>query len=603
MRAVRVVTVLALGGACATGGVQYERWRAAQQLPPSRLSVCCDAAEATAPARSSPSALQATMAGLVGADNVRLQQQRGSRVGQGLGLVVEPRTLAEAVQVVQAAVDAGAVVLPQGANTGLTGGSVPRNAATDRPWVVVSLRRHLNRVVPLEGGRQVLAFGGAGIADVAKVAAYVGREGHSHLGSFFLNPTVGAGVALGSGGTTLRKGPVYTERALFVRVDGSGRAEVVDTLGLVARDGRPLLEWLQEGGEPLRMVDNTRHTHDIDYAQRVCQLDSSAVSRHNADTRGCDALRSEGKVLVLASIHSTFPKPRRSQMAWIACDSIATAHRVRAACLHSPGDLPTTLEYMDRDAVDVVQRAGRGLCWAIQHLGIGERLLRLWNWKLRVEASPVPFADRAIDALLFWTNSVFPAPLPATVHAASMARDHHVLVELGDFGDGGFQRLRQRLEELQADLGDAALQLLWLSPPEAARVKTFRFAAAPAFRTYCVGRRLQGLCLDYALPLNYTAVPVLGNTAAPAIRMRYCHFGCAVVHEDIGYAAHVPLAVAKDAAKAAVEALGGALPAEHGHGCEYVAPPAFRERLRALDPGNVMNPGVAGDSAQPRYRD
>ena len=39
-------------------------------------------------------------------------------------------------------------------------------------------------------------------------------------------------MALGSGGTQLRKGPVYTERLLYAAVSAEGRVEVVNTLGL-----------------------------------------------------------------------------------------------------------------------------------------------------------------------------------------------------------------------------------------------------------------------------------------------------------------------------------------------------------------------------------
>jgi len=47
--------------------------------------------------------------------------------------------------------------------------------------------------------------------------------------------------------------------------------------------------------------------------------------------------------------------------------------------------------------------------------------------------------------------------------------------------------------------------------------------------------------------------------------------------------------------------VGGRLPAEHGHGTEYVAPQATRSRWEAMDPLNVFNPGVGGLSVAPRY--
>ena len=45
-----------------------------------------------------------------------------------------------------------------------------------------------------------------GIYDLSVRASEAGRESHSILGSLFLNPTIAAGVAFGSGGTQMRKG-------------------------------------------------------------------------------------------------------------------------------------------------------------------------------------------------------------------------------------------------------------------------------------------------------------------------------------------------------------------------------------------------------------
>lgn len=44
-----------------------------------------------------------------------------------------PGTLQEAVDVLRACVAAGVAVVPQGANTGLTGGSVPRDTLSSKP--------------------------------------------------------------------------------------------------------------------------------------------------------------------------------------------------------------------------------------------------------------------------------------------------------------------------------------------------------------------------------------------------------------------------------------------------------------------------------------
>ena len=83
--------------------------------------------------------------------------------------------------------------------------------------------------------------------------------------------------------------------------------------------------------------------------------------------------------------------------------------------------------------------------------------------------------------------------------------------------------------------------------------------------------------------------------------MRYSHFGCNVVHEDIAFQRGVDPHAAKLELKHEVERMGGKLPAEHGFGTEYKAPEEVKRRWRKMDPLNVMNPGVGGLSVARRY--
>ena len=97
---------------------------------------------------------------------------------------------------------------------------------------------------------------------------------------------------------------------------------------------------------------------------------------------------------------------------------------------------------------------------------------------------------------------------------------------------------------------------------------------------------------------------IISDDEQPLKRMRYSHFGCNVVHEDLAYGPDVDLEHAKHALKKTVERDShGKLPAEHGHGTEYVAPPETRDRWKRMDPLNVMNPGVGGTSENFMYRE
>ena len=305
---------------------------------------------------------------------------KGTRIGSGEALaVVKPGSLRETVDVLRACVHAGVAILPQGKNTGLTGGSVPRDQC-DRPTVVLSTRR-LTAIKIFPEGEQVLCLAGAGIFDLGtQLGKEVGREGHSVLGSIFLNPSVAAGVAFGSGGTQLRKGPVYTERALYCRVSEGGDIELVNSLGIAASTEEELFAKL-EGEAALSAADlepTELPASDRTYSQKVCQLDGT-VSRYNADTHGPDCNRSEGKVVILASVHDTFAKPSEEEMLWISCKDLATAQALKAEALLSvAADLPKQVEYLDRDTFDVVNGSGRALCFVLAQVGIGPMLSSLW---------------------------------------------------------------------------------------------------------------------------------------------------------------------------------------------------------------------------------
>lgn len=611
----RFLGVGTLMGVSAILGAQWQRTRDTQVLPTSRLSSCVEAHDcASIVTTEVPVKLVTRLKEIVGAGNVvdpRTQSAaaytKGMRIGEGhAGAVVKPGSIREALEVVQACVDEGVVILPQGANTSLTGGSVPRDSV-GRPFVVINMRR-MASIVPLKGHEHVLAFAGAGIYDLSKVCDFLGRESHSVLGSFFLNPTVAAGIAYGSGGTQLRKGPVYTERVLYIRVNKNGKAEIVDNLGLQCKDQQDLIERLESGDQQtLEFAPSSKGaTHDEKYANHLCQLESSQVSRYNADTRGGEPLRSEGKVLILASIHTTFPKPKKSQLVWVSCKDFEVAHTLRASCLQTPCEMPSTLEYMDRDSFEVVDRAGRILCFTIRQLGIGPKLQSLWAFKQWVEA--IPLLDRLPDWAMYWVNPLVPRPLPSKLMECGKRFDHHIIIQADDYGDGGYEKLTARLQDFQKNNPSASVY--FLDPAEAAMVKNFRFAAAPAFRTFCVGKGWSGISLDYALPLNYKEVPDFSDTSTTqkyGKRMRYSHFGCAVVHEDVAYhPAALPasqIEEEKHRLKHIVEHLGGALPAEHGHGVEYKAPDVALHRLRSMDPTNVFNPGVGCDSTRPFYKD
>src|SRR5215475_453271 len=119
-------------------------------------------------------------------------------------IVVRPRDTAEVAAVLALCTDAGLAVVPQGGNTGLVGGGVPRHGE-----VVLSLTR-LDRLGPVDAdAAQVTAGAGVSLQRVAD--ADPGLD----LGVLIASrdsATVGGAVATNAGGLrVLRYGPMRAQ--------------------------------------------------------------------------------------------------------------------------------------------------------------------------------------------------------------------------------------------------------------------------------------------------------------------------------------------------------------------------------------------------------
>lgn len=120
---------------------------------------------------------------------------------------VRPADVAEVSAVVRACADVGAAIIPQGGNTGLVGGSVPR-AALDRPQVILTLTR-LRDLEPVDGAAAEVTVG-AGVT-LAALQAHARAAGYAFgvdLGARD-SATVGGMIATNAGGIhVIRHGPM-----------------------------------------------------------------------------------------------------------------------------------------------------------------------------------------------------------------------------------------------------------------------------------------------------------------------------------------------------------------------------------------------------------
>ncbi len=135
----------------------------------------------------------------------------------GDALVVRPGDAAQVAAAVRACAEHGAAIVPQGGNTGLVGGGVPRERI-ERPQVVLSLLG-LDEVGPVEGGT-LRAGAGATLAAVQAAARAAGMSYGVDLGARD-SATLGGTVSTDAGG-------------LRVVAHGSTRAQLVSVQAVLA---------------------------------------------------------------------------------------------------------------------------------------------------------------------------------------------------------------------------------------------------------------------------------------------------------------------------------------------------------------------------------
>lgn len=146
--------------------------------------------------------------------------------------VVRPRTTEEVAAVVRWCVDTGVAIVPQGGNTGLVGGGVPRPVGD--PAIVLSTHR-LDGCGAIDvAARAVTAEAGVTVAAVQEAARAVGLDYAVDLGSRG-SATVGGTIATNAGGLrVVRYGGTRAQVLGIEAVLGNGT--VVSHLGGLTKD-------------------------------------------------------------------------------------------------------------------------------------------------------------------------------------------------------------------------------------------------------------------------------------------------------------------------------------------------------------------------------
>jgi D-lactate dehydrogenase (quinone) len=565
------------------------------------------AASTSGTAGPSPEDLIEALTKIVGATHVLSghaaaaeRYTRGYRYGHGdVAAVVRPGSLVEQWRVLKTCVNAGAAVIFQAANTGLTGGSTPFGDY-GRPVVLVNTLR-IDAIHLLDGGRQVVCLPGSTLYALERKLKPLDREPHSVIGSSCIGASVVGGVCNNSGGSLVHRGPVYTELSLFAQIDEEGRVVLVNHLGIeLGADPETVLHRIERGefSEPDVDLDSGRIASDDRYSAHVRDVDAPTPARFNADpSRLYEASGCAGKLAVFAVRLDTFPAERGAVVFYIGTNDTGELTRLRREMLGTLKTLPLAGEYMHRTAYDVAETYGKDTFLAIQWLGT-DRLPGLFAIKARVEAAArkLGFRSGFADRLLQRASRFAPSHLPRRMRDFRARYEHYLTIKISAAGAAEARAfLATRFPSRAADFFEC-------TPDEAAKAFLHRFAAAGAAVRYREVHREEVediLALDIALRRNDSDwfERLSPNIEQDVIhKLYYGHFFCHVFHQDYIVRKGVDPIALERRMLLLLEQRGAEYPAEHNVGHLYKAKPALSEFYKSLDPRNVLNPGIGQTS-------
>ncbi len=556
----------------------------------------------------------AQLAKIVGAQHLLTQDKdtrlyrQGRRFGEGKVLaVVSPGSLLEQWQVLQAAVNADCIVIMQAANTGLTGGSTPFGDY-DRPVVLLSTRR-LVGIQVIQSGKQVICLPGATLDKLERELAGFDREPHSVIGSSCIGASVLGGVCNNSGGALVRRGPAYTELALYAQVNAAGELQLVNHLGIdLGNSPEEILKNLeQQHYQPSDIhSDDQCCASDQRYAHDVTQVDADTPARFNADpTRLFEASGSAGKVCVFAVRLDTFVKIP-SQVFYVGTNSQEDLTEIRRFLLTELPRLPIAGEYIHRVAYDIGAKYGKDTFMFIEKFGTA-KVPAAFAMKDKIDGYLEKWGMKGLsDKCLQLVTGLLPSHLPKRMNAFRDRYEHHLVLRIENqdvaqveaFLKGYFSQTTSAAADSQTATGDYFL----CDADEGRKAFLHRFAVAGAAIRYRDTHRSEVediVALDIALRRNDRQwVETLPTEMDQKIlhKLYYGHFLCHVFHQDYIVRKGVDPIAMEHQMWHLLDDRGAEYPAEHNVGHLYIAKPALQKHYQLLDPSNQFNVGIGQTS-------
>lgn len=541
---------------------------------------------------------------LLGEDKVATGDRRtehyrsGWRSGSGSALaVLFPDSLLTLWQALQICVDNNCIIIMQAAKTGLTEGSTPSGDSYDRDVVVINTLA-MDNLVLLGDGEQILSFPGTTLHKLETVLKPLSRAPHSVIGSSCLGASIVGGVANNSGGALVKRGPAYTELALFAQVTEEGKLELVNHLDIeLGSTPEEMLTNLANGHFEHSVLPTDKKASASDYSERLRDVDADSPSRFNADTsRLYEASGCAGKLAVFAVRLDTFPVAKQTKTFYIGTNNPDTLSRLRRHILTEFKHLPEVGEYIHRDIFDIAAKYGKDTFLSVKHLGT-DRLPKMFALKGRIDAwlNKLSFMpDYLTDRIMQGVAGLTREHLPDRMLEYRKQYQHHLILKMSDEG------IAEAEAYLPAFFSDNEQVGGFFECTERESTSAFlhRFAAAGAAVRYQLLHQKEAgdiLALDIALRRNEQDwVEKLPEGLAAKIDkcLYYGHFFCHVFHQDYVLKKGVNAAEVKAEMLRLLDSRGAKYPAEHNVGHLYKAEAGLAAFYQQLDPTNTFNPGV-----------
>lgn len=551
-------------------------------------------------------ALIAALAGELGdrdlltGDRATRRYRKGFRSeGGNAAAVVRPRSLVQLWRVLEICVRADAIIIMQAANTGLTGGSTPAASDYGREVVIVSTMA-IKGVHILRDGHQTICLPGTTLVELeARLAPYA-REPHSVIGSSCIGASVVGGVCNNSGGALIRRGPAYTELALYAQRDVDGGLRLVNNLGIdLGRDPETMLALLDRGdiGPADTLPSTDRHASDLAYESQVRAIDAPSPARFNADPRCLfEASGSAGRIAVFAVRLDSFPRDPETRLFYIGTNDPEELTALRRHMLAQSPELPVSAEYLHRDCFAIAARYGKDVFLVLRWLGTRfiPAFARIKDFVDALGADRPPTRGARSDHLLQRLAGLMPPHLPRRMRDFHRRYEHHLLLKVAGPG------IKWTAQHLGATFPSPAGGFFECTGGEDRAAHLHRFAAAGAairYREIHRARVGEIVALDIALPRNnreWCEILPAHLEAVTEQRLYYGHFFCQVFHQDYILQAGADASAFKEEVLALLSERGAEYPAEHNVGQIYAAKPVLANFYRDLDPTNSFNPGIGG---------